>query len=163
MAITPLVNFSPDCFLPTATTGPAQKNDATTLRPFLAYDDTTAESAVSKSFFLGAYTGTLKLRVAIATESATSGNAGFTAAVEAITSGDSIDLSTTDSFDSTNAGSTSVPGTAKYPKVIDITVSNVDSVAELDSVRIKLARDPAISGDCTGDVRVYGALLYSEA
>jgi K+-transporting ATPase A subunit len=86
--------------------------------------------------------------------SATSGGVAFDVAVEAVTSGDALDLDATTSFDTVNGGSdAAVPGTAGYMEQISITLSNLDSAAAGDLVRISLARDVAdaadtAAGDC---------------
>ena len=152
--------------LPNDTNGPAQGCLATYNRPYLAFDDTTTETWQSLPVQIpAAYTGsgTLKLDVAFICATATSGNFGANAYVEAITSGDAVDLDAGDSYDAANAGSTSVPATAGYVKTLTITLTNKDSLAAGDMVRIKFARDPAVSGDCTGDVRVLYFVLREEA
>lgn len=89
--------------------------------------------------------------------SATSGTAAFAAAIMAVTDADSQDVDA-DAFDSTNAGSATVPGTAGHLDVISITMSNADSVAAGDTVCLVLLRD--VSEDSvTGDIEVINVEL----
>lgn len=104
--------------------------------------------------------GTLKIDVDCIMASATSGNVVLTAAVEAITPADSLNLNTTNSFDTANSsGNISVPGTAGYLFVSTITLTLADSVAVGDHFRIKLIRT---TDTATGDLIVLGATLYEE-
>lgn len=114
-----------------------------------------------------AYTGsgTLKLDIMYAAASATSGKVDFEASVEAITSGDTVDTDAASSFDAVNAANQTVPGTAGYMSVLTITLTNKDSVAAGDMVRLKLERDAddATDDTATGDINVYSVTLYEEA
>jgi len=84
--------------------------------------------------------------------------------VEAITDGDSINLSTTSSFDTTNNGTSAVPGTAGYPKSLTISLTNKDSVAAGDWVRIKVARKAADGSDtATGNANLFSLRIREEA
>jgi hypothetical protein len=87
--------------------------------------------------------------------SATSNAVGFQVQVEAITAGDATDLDATTSFDTVNnSASTTVPATAGYLFQISITLSNMDSVAVADYLRISVNRDAdgsAITDSATGD------------
>ena len=81
----------------------------------------------------------------------------------AVSDGDSADMAT-DSFDTVNSQNATVPGTAGYPDVISVTLSNADSVAAGDWVCISLARDAddGTNDDATGDAEVHGfALEYT--
>jgi hypothetical protein len=99
--------------------------------------------------------------------SATSGAVGFQAALEAITPGDSVDVDSSTSFDSVNnSASTTVPGTAGFEGSISITMTNADSVAAGDSIRLSLNRDAdgsAITDSATGDAQVLSVELRDSA
>jgi hypothetical protein len=101
--------------------------------------------------------GTLKLEL-VAIASNTSGTAGFTAAVEAITPGDATDLDSTVSFDTSNSGTGSAPATAGQSFLITITLTNKDSAAAGDHFRVKLVRSDSLGGT----VWVVGAKLYED-
>lgn len=136
-------------------------------RPFLAYDDTTVERAISQPFqmpaaYLG--TGTLKADIHYMMASATSGKVDFDVAVEAITAADAVDLDATDSFDTANSADQTVPGTAGYLGVVTVTLTNKDSVAVGDYVRIRLERDAddGTNDTATGDARVLMVVIREE-
>lgn len=153
--------------LPNDTNGPAQGCYATYNIAFLGYDDTAVETAQWQAVQIpAAYTGsgTLKLDVWYMMATATSGSVAFRAYVEAITSGDAVDLDAGDSYDSANQGNSAVPGTAGYLKVVTVTLANKDSVAAGDWVRIKLDRyaTDGANDTATGDARVTALTLREE-
>lgn len=125
-------------------------------RPALAFDASTDETAYWTFVAPQGLTGTLTLVLTIAMASATSGTVGVQAQVEAITDGDSTDTDSTTSFDSVNnSTSTTVPATAGYIKQISITLTNADSVAAADYMRISINRDAdgsAVTDSATGDM-----------
>lgn len=162
------IQLPPTAFIPASSNGPAQGCVATYDIPCLDFDDTTVETAQSIPVQVPAsYTGsgTLTLDVWYQMRTATSGNVAFRAYVEAITSGDAVDLDAGDSYDSANQGNSAVPGTAGYAKVVSITLANKDSVAAGDWVRIKLDRyaTDATNDTATGDARVTLATLREAA
>lgn len=125
-------------------------------RPVLAYDASTSETAYWTAVVPQGWTGTVTAVISYAMASATSGGVAFDVAVEAITSGDATDTDATTSFDTVNGGSdASVPGTAGYMEQLSITLSNLDSAAAGDLLRISVARDVADAADtATGDCYV---------
>ena len=117
----------------------------------LLADDTTDES-VWWQFRMPSFSGTLTIEVQYSMASATSGNVVLTAAVMAVTPGDSADINT-ESYDTANSATDAVPGTAGYLGTATITLTNNDSVAAGDLVKILLSRDAnngsdTASGDC---------------
>lgn len=125
-------------------------------RMYLAFDATTNETAYWTLAAPQGLTGTMTAVVTFRAASATSGNTIFNVAVEAITSGDALDTGAASSFDTTNASSpTAVAGTAGYITQLSVTLTNQDSVAAGDMVRISLTRDAASANDnVSGDVHV---------
>lgn len=117
-------------------------------RPALAFDDTTVETCQWTVVAPQGLTGTMTAVVTYIMASATSGTVEFEVSVEAVTDGDATDLDAGDSFDSVNTGTETVPATAGYMSQISVTLTNQDSVAAGDYVRIKLSRD---SDDGTND------------
>jgi hypothetical protein len=99
--------------------------------------------------------------------SATSGTVGFQAQLEAITNADATDTDAATSFDTVNnSASTTVPGTAGYIKQISITMTNADSIAAGDYVRLSVNRDAdgsAITDSATGDAYLLTAELRDAA
>lgn len=154
--------------IPASTNGPAQGSVATYDVPVLDYDDTTVETAQSLPVQIpAAYTGsgTLKLDIWYQMRTATSGSVAFRAYVEAVSSGDTLDLDAADSYDAANQGNSSVPGTAGYATKLTITLTNKDSVAAGDWLRIKLDRyaTDGANDTATGDARVSALTLREEA
>jgi hypothetical protein len=123
-------------------------------RPVLAFDAATVEGCRWTFAAPQGLTGTLKARVFYIMASATTGKVDFEASIEAITDGDTFDLDAGDSFDTLNAANATVPGTAGYLDVLEITLTNKDNIAAGDYVRLKLERDAddatddTAAGDC---------------
>lgn len=118
-------------------------------RPVLAYDASSQETAYWTFIAPQGLTGALSCVITYMMASATSGNIEFEVAVEAITDADATDLDATTSFDTVNSsGATAVPGTAGYIDQVSVTLTNADSIAAGDLVRISISRD---SDDATND------------
>lgn len=134
-------------------------------RPVLAFDASTSETAYWTAVIPQGWTGTVTAVVSYAMASATSGGVAFDVAVEALTSGDAVDTDATTSFDTVNGGSdAAVPGTAGYMEQLSVTLSNLDSAAAGDLVRISLARDVADAADtATGDCYVFAVEIRDAA
>lgn len=134
-------------------------------RPALAYDASASEAAYWTLAAPQGLTGTLTLVLSVAMASATTGNVIMRGAVEAITDGDAINSSAATSFDTANSSAaTAVPGTAGYIKQISITLTNADSIAAADYVRVSIDRDAANAGDtATGDLFLLIAELRDAA
>lgn len=125
-------------------------------RPVLGFDASTDETCYWTLVAPQGMTGALTLVVTYRMASATTGNVILNAAVEAITDGDATDTDTASSFDTVNASATTaVPGTAGYIDQISITLTNADSAAVADMIRISLSRDADNGSDtATGDLEV---------
>ena len=159
-----LLQFDPTHFVPDASNPPGV--DQVQDRVFLAYDDTTVETARTKAIEWpqGYAAGALKAKLYYFMASATSGLVDFEVSIEAVTDADPLVLDAADSFDTANAAQATVPGTAGHLDMLDITLGNIDSVAIGDMVRFKLERDADDGTDDTasGDARVI-ALIIEEA
>lgn len=124
-------------------------------RPVLAFDAATDETCYWTFIAPQGLTGTITVLVHYIMASATTGSVYFQAALEAITPGDAVDLDATTSFDTANSGNGTVPGTAGYEQSISITMTNADSIAAGDLVRLSLNRDADNASDtATGDAYV---------
>lgn len=125
-------------------------------RPVLAFDAGTQETAYFTVAVPVGWTGTVTAVISYFMASATTGGVAFDVAVEAVSSGDALDLDATSSFDTVNAGSdASVPATAGYMDQLTITLSNLDGAAVGDYLRFSIARDVADAADtATGDCYV---------
>lgn len=124
-------------------------------RPVLAFDASTDETCCWTGVARQNLATTLTLVVSYMMASATTGLVDFEASVEAVTSGDAVDLDAGDSFDTANTMTAdTVPGTAGYMKQFTVTLTNKDSIAAGDLFRIKLMRDAddgtndTATGDC---------------
>jgi len=125
-------------------------------RPVLGFDAATSETCYWTVIVPQGWTGTVAAVISYMMASAVSGGVAFDVAIEAVTTGDALDLDNTSSFDTVNGGNDSaVPGTAGYMEQLSITLSNLDSAAAADYLRISLARDVADGNDtATGDCYV---------
>ena len=126
-------------------------------RPVLAFDAATNETAYWTLAVPQGITGTMTVIISLIMASATTGDTDWDVAVEAFSTGDAVDLDAGTSFDTTNStDNTTVPGTAGYMQQITVTLTNNDSLAAADLIRISLTRDAA-SDTATGDAYVLGA------
>lgn len=127
-------------------------------RPILGFDASTDETSYWTFLAPQGLTGAITVVITYMMASATSGTVGFQAQLEAVSDGDSTDLDAGTSFDSVNnSASTTVPGTAGYIDQISITMTNADSIAAADYVRLSINRDAdgsAITDSATGDCNV---------
>lgn len=125
-------------------------------RPVLWFDAATDETCYWTLIGPQGWTGTITAVATYLMASATSGTIGLQVQVEAITDGDAVDLDATTSFDAVNnSASTTVPGTAGHIDQVSITLTNNDSSAAADYIRISLNRDAdgsAITDSATGDL-----------
>jgi hypothetical protein len=83
----------------------------------------------------------------------------FEVAIEAVSDDDALDLDATTSFDTVNTiTAPTVPGTAGYIDVIACTLTNNDSSAAGDYMRVRLERDAddGTNDTATGDCHVLG-------
>ena len=134
---------------------------STERRLVLGYDASTSETAMWTLVRPQGWTGTGTLVINYCMASATTGGVAFDVAIEAVTPGDSTDLDAATSYDTVNAGNDgTVPGTAGYPDTVSITLTNADSWADADLVRLSIARDVADGADtATGDCYLLAAEL----
>tara|TARA_B100000949_G_scaffold11685_1_gene8926 strand:- start:3449 stop:4270 length:822 start_codon:yes stop_codon:yes gene_type:complete len=110
------------------------------------------------------YGSALVLKLQYAMASATSGDVIWASSLWAITAGDSADVDT-ESYDSPNTVTDTVPGTAGYLAEASITMTNTDSLAANDLLTIKIYRDANAGGDtASGDADLYAiSLQYTAA
>ncbi len=128
-------------------------------RPYLAFDTTTSETCYWTFVAPQGLSGALTLVVTYRAASATSGTAAFSAALEAITDGDSTDTDSASSFATANSPSAvTVSGTAGYIDQYSITLTNDDSIAAGDYCRLSLARNVS-SDNASGDLQVLAVEL----
>jgi hypothetical protein len=128
-------------------------------RKVLTFSDSIAQSItyVIPRFSELYQGGTLTLKIHGFMQSATSGSLILTGAVEAVAIGDTLNFVTTESFDTANSATVTVPGSTGEQFEVSITLTNNDSIAVVDTVRIQIARDT--SGTSTGNFNFLGASL----
>ena len=122
----------------------------------LLFDDTTDESCTWQFRMPVNYASglTAKIQFSLLTTAAGEDTAAFQVSVMAVTPDDAADI-VTDSYDTANDGTKSLATdqTAGYLKELSITLTNADSVAAGDYVKIKLNRDVS-EDDVAGDLEV---------
>lgn len=130
-------------------------------RPVLLFDASTDKTAYWTLVAPQGLSGALSVKIHYICANATSGTAAWQAAVEAVTDADATDLDAGTSFDTQNAGTGTVPGTNGYLDVISITLTNADSIAAADYVRVAINRD--ISADSVANDLALLAVELQEA
>lgn len=124
-------------------------------RQVLAFDATTNETCDWTFSVPAGWTGTITAKVCYRMASATTGDVDLDIQVESITDGDSLDTDSANSFDTVNSvDNTTVPGTAGFIDIISITLTNNDSSAAGDMMRIRFNRDAA-SDTASGDLELF--------
>lgn len=144
-AIPPLSTITPAAIEQIESSGASKPNN------IQARFDASADEGLMWQFTLPAtYSGTMTIKVLYYMASATAGNVCFAAQVSAKGDGDSG--MTARVFDTANTETQAVPGTAGTLKVLEIELTNDDSMAAGDSVILLLYRDvdpnDTAAGDC---------------
>lgn len=117
-------------------------------RPVLAFDTTVAETCYWTFVAPQALAGTLSAIIHVFGNAAGTAGVVFSVALEAITPGDAVDLDVTTSFDSSNnTGTIAMPATQGHQTSGSVTLTNADSIAPGDYVRLSLTRNVAAAGD----------------
>lgn len=110
-------------------------------RPVLAFDAATQETAYWTFIAPQGLSGALSVVVHLFGNAAGTDPTYWEAALEAITPGDSMNLDSATSFDTVNTGNVAMPTTQGHQTSVSITLTNADSIAAGDYVRLSLARD----------------------
>jgi hypothetical protein len=100
--------------------------------------------------------GNLTVKIRWYADTATSGGVVWGVSIAAITPGDATNIET-DAFATEQLSSTSTAsGTAHGPVEATVTVSNLDSLATMDTVVFRVARKTAEAGDdMAGDAQLF--------
>jgi len=135
-------------------------------RTLYAFDDSTAEFVISDPVvFPDEYTGsgTLKATVLFSAAGST-GTAAWGISVEAITpNADTLNITSADSFDTAVIGTKALSGSTAGDLLSSaITLTDKDSVASGDGVRLAIKRDTVGSDDASGDLFFYVVELFEE-
>tara|TARA_Y100000593_G_scaffold16762_1_gene33387 strand:+ start:5092 stop:5604 length:513 start_codon:yes stop_codon:yes gene_type:complete len=137
-----------------------------TYRSGWAFDDSTQEGISTHCFiFPDEYTGTGTLKAELQFSAAGStGSAGWAVYCEAITPGDTLNLTTSESWDSANSATKALSGTtAGDDLTCTVTLANKDSAASGDLFRLAIIRDTAGGDDASGDLTLWAVSLYEES
>ncbi len=134
----------------------------------LAFDASASEAALSQRFQMPAgYTGAGVLKadvwVMFASEITVTDEAVFAIRLEAVTTGDALDLDAGRGFDTENSFEVDPPGTAGYATKTTVTLTNKDSVAAGDMCQLNIRRDHDAGADtATGDAYVLLVELWED-
>ena len=110
-------------------------------RPVLAYDASTDETAYWTIVAPQGLTGTITCILSLIGNAAGTNSTYWEVAVEAVTSADATDLDSSTSFGTVNTGNVAMPSTQGHLVQLTVTLTNNDSIAAADYVRISIARD----------------------
>ncbi len=137
--------------------------NSTERRMVLAFDAGTEETCAWTLVAPQGLTGTLTAVVHFTMASATTGTVQFGVSIEAVTpDSDTLDLDAATGYDTENTGTAqTVPGTAGQLGDQSVTLTNQDSIAAGDLVRVKLANK--LAGTAAGDVHVHSVELRDAA
>lgn len=116
-------------------------------RPVLGYDASTDETAYWTLVAPQGLTGTMTAVLSLIGNAAGTNSTYWEVAVEAVTSADATDLDAGTSFDTVNTGNVAMPTTQGHMVQLSITLTNQDSIAAADYVRISVARDANNASD----------------
>lgn len=114
-------------------------------RMVLVFTNSGTRQAIWTAVAAQGLTGTLTALINYIT-SVTTGSFTWAIEVEAIAEGDTVDLDAATSFDTANSAADTVPATAGYLAQHSITLTNADSIAAGDLVRVRLARTDTTTG-----------------
>ena len=110
-------------------------------RPVLAYAASTDETAYWTIVAPQGLTGTITCVLSLIGNAAGTNSTYWEVAVEAVTSADATDLDSSTSFGTVNTGNVAMPSTQGHLVQLTVTLTNNDSIAAADYVRISIARD----------------------
>ena len=127
-------------------------------RPVLAYDAATQETCYWTIVAPQGLAGALSAIIHVFGNAAGTNATYWEVAVEAVTPGDATDLDSTTSFDTVNAGNVAMDATQGEQVALTIALTNADSMAAGDYVRISVARD-ADNGSDTFAADAYVTLV----
>lgn len=149
-----LLPIPPTGFDATDPAGIAYENSV----PHILFDDTTPEGIYFQFRMPSDYSSSPVLKLVYSMASATTGTIELEASVWAASDGEDVD---TESYDTINTATETVPGTAGLSSDLSVTLTNADSLAAGDLVRVKLFRDAddGTNDTATGDLELRAATL----
>lgn len=132
-------------------------------RPVLTFDAAAAETAYWTFLAPQGLTGALSAVLFLAGSAAGTNAVYMRAYLEAVTPADALNIVTTSSFDTANAGNVSMPSSAGYLTTITITLTNADSIAAGDLCRLSVDRDATNASDTYASDALLFAVELREA
>ncbi len=149
-----LLPLPPGGFDTTNPAGLAYENSV----PHCLFDDTTPEGLYWTFRMPSDYSSDPLLKLVYTMASATTGTIEFEVSLWAVTDGEDAD---TESYDTVNTSTETVPGTAGLSSDISVTLTNNDSLAANDLVHVKVFRDAddGTNDTATGDLELRAATL----
>lgn len=166
MATVRIILSPGDAYLPATNPGaPVMVQGTNFPVPGLAFDATTQETAFFRFPAASYGSGNVTVTVDWYADTASTGGVTFGASLAAITQNtDSQDIETKAFATENTASDTHLGTTGQRLHTFDITVSNLDTIAALDDVTLRLRRAPADASDTmTGDAIVTRVIVsYSD-
>lgn len=160
---TAYVELIPEAASYPATNAPAFAARAGTNFPVtsLAFDATTSETCYFRFTGVGYASGNLTIRVRWYADTATSGAVVWGLSLAAITPDvDSQDIETKAFATEQTVAETHLGTTGQRLHEAVLTLTNLDSLAPMDDMTLRLARKPADAGDTmTGDAQVVSVIV----
>lgn len=130
----------------------------------LAFDTTTQENAFWQFPILSYGSGNITATVYWYADTASSNGVVWGCSIRALTAADNVDIETDALATETNASQTHAGTTGQRLHAVAVTISNLDSVAALDLVTLRLSRLTGnVSDTMAGDAIVVAVVLsYSD-
>lgn len=139
-------------------------SDSAGVNMVLAYGEAADTGAYWTLGVPQGWTSTYSVIISYIAASATSNAVVWGATVEAVTAGDAYDIDAGESFDTENTVTSTVAGTAGYLVQATITLTNNDSSAAGDLLRLRIRRLGTNGSDtATGDAYLISAELRDSA
>jgi hypothetical protein len=153
-----------NCNYPASNAASRVEYNATRRALAMSCDGAVAQSVTSEQIAVSGLTTPLTLLGMVIFPTATSGAAVFEVSVMAVTSGDALNLITTESFDTVNVSAAiNAPATVGYPVSFSITLTNNDAIAAADFVVIKITRKVADASDTIATAAYLLAAIINDA
>ena len=160
MAARSIAIFGPSDAAPNPATFPQPGTDGQSRRYLaLAADESFDLECIAPLGITPPLTAVITYRMA----SATANNVKMRVALEAISDGDAVDTDAASSFDSNNdSADATVPSTAGHIDQISVPLTNADSVAGGDLMRLRITRIAPSGAAATGDLHFLGLELRDD-
>jgi hypothetical protein len=126
----------------------------------LAFDASTSETAYFRLVANDYSSGNLTVKLRWYADTATSGSVVWGVAIAAISPGDAVNMETKGFATEQLSANSTASGTTHGPVEATVTVSNLDSLASMDTVVFRVARKTAEAGDTmAGDAQLFNFIV----